>query len=34
VNPWALGAFRLGRNAARRLAGDETHHGRHPPYLW
>ena len=28
--PLDLGTSRLGRNVARRLAGNEAHHGRHP----
>ena len=28
------GAYRLGRNAARGLAGDEAHHQRHRANLW
>jgi len=31
--PLGLGASRLGWDIARRLTGDEAHHGRHPPDL-
>jgi len=30
VSPWKMGTSRLGRDVARRLAGNEAYYGRHP----